>query len=64
MRCQMEGASRAMPRLLTVVLTAVLAAALAVAVSFGTVALLGATPDQPKDPLVTFPAATSASESP
>ncbi|WP_371656006.1 MULTISPECIES: hypothetical protein [unclassified Streptomyces] len=53
-----------MPRLPIVVLTAVLAAALAIAVSFGIVALLGTTPDQPNDPLVTFPAATSASGSP
>ncbi|WHM41051.1 hypothetical protein [Streptomyces sp. BPTC-684] len=53
-----------MPRLLTVALTAVLAAALAIAVSFGIVALLGIPPDQPNDPLVTFPVATPASGTP
>ncbi|MEU5159715.1 hypothetical protein AB0G74_08925 [Streptomyces sp. NPDC020875] len=43
-----------MSRLLAAALTVVAAAALAVGAAFGVVALLGATPDQPNTPLVTY----------
>ncbi|MEV0278944.1 hypothetical protein AB0I22_21525 [Streptomyces sp. NPDC050610] len=48
-----------MSRLLAAAVTAAFAAALAVGAAFGIVALLGITPDQPNDPLVTFPAVTA-----
>ncbi|MFJ8824710.1 hypothetical protein ACIREE_23375 [Streptomyces sp. NPDC102467] len=43
-----------MNRLLVAALSAALGAALAVAASFGVLALINATPDQPNTPLVTF----------
>ncbi|MFG2285538.1 hypothetical protein ACGFOU_05660 [Streptomyces sp. NPDC048595] len=43
-----------MHRTLAAVLTALAAAALAVGVALGVVAALGATPEQPNVPLVTF----------
>ncbi|MFH9420695.1 hypothetical protein [Streptomyces sp. NPDC017529] len=43
-----------MHRLLAAVLTSLVAAALAVGAAFGIVAALGATPEQPNVPLVTF----------
>ncbi|MFE0189564.1 MULTISPECIES: hypothetical protein [unclassified Streptomyces] len=43
-----------MHRTLAAVLTALAAAALAVGVALGIVAALGATPEQPNVPLVTF----------
>ncbi|MEU7042566.1 hypothetical protein AB0A77_16080 [Streptomyces varsoviensis] len=48
-----------MSRLLAATVTAAGAAALAVGAAFGIVALLGITPDQPNDPLVTFPEVTA-----
>ncbi|WP_055550512.1 hypothetical protein [Streptomyces sp. NBRC 110028] len=52
-----------MPRLLAAAVTCLLSAALAAGAAFGIVALLGATPDQPNVPLVTFPT-SSRSASP
>ncbi|MEV1019032.1 hypothetical protein [Streptomyces sp. NPDC050264] len=43
-----------MNRLLAAALSAALGAALAGAASFGVLALINATPDQPNTPLVTF----------
>ncbi|MEU2787363.1 hypothetical protein [Streptomyces sp. NPDC007100] len=43
-----------MHRLLAAVLTSLVAAALAAGAAFGIVAALGATPEQPNVPLVTF----------
>ncbi|WP_394434405.1 hypothetical protein [Streptomyces sp. SGAir0957] len=43
-----------MNRLLAAALTAAAGAALAVAASFGALALINATPDQPNTPLVTY----------
>ncbi|KOG85450.1 hypothetical protein [Streptomyces varsoviensis] len=53
-----------MSRLLAAAVTAAGAAALAVGAAFGIVALLGITPDQPNDPLVTFPEVTVSPPAP
>ncbi|MEU9335763.1 hypothetical protein AB0D49_21700 [Streptomyces sp. NPDC048290] len=50
-----------MSRLTAAALTAVAAAALAVAAAFGVVALLGATPEQPNTPLITYEQADQGS---
>jgi hypothetical protein len=47
-------ADPAMNRLLAAALTSVGAAALAVAAALGVVALLGATPEQPNTPLISY----------
>jgi hypothetical protein len=49
-----------MPRLIAAAVTAAAAAVLAVGAAFGIVAALGATPEQPNVPLVSFDTAPPA----